>query len=189
MIIDFRREMDDNEYEKYTGILNRRIDRKWLNNEFEELNCYWNNVVINKLVCMEEDDYLQGLEANVEKCVKNFIDRGWTGNIAAQYNDAVLWVYRKNISCVIIYYVSNNNNYHILFKNSCDYNEYKAKYYNIFNGGISLLANGWVKQKALSKEKTKWAIEELKDDFLHDRTECVYYFKSEAAMAFKLRWE
>lgn len=191
MIIDFRREMNDKEYEKYINILGRRIDKKWLTDEFGDVNCFWNEVVIDRLICVQEDEYLQGLEAKVEACIKQFTNRGWVGHRTSQHNDndAILWSHRKDIHCVIIYDVTNRDNSWILFKNSRDYDEYNAKYYGVFNGGISLLSNGWVKQKSSSEEKTKWAFEELKDDFLHDSKIGVYYFRPEAAMAFKLRWE
>ena len=190
MIIDFQREMSDIEYDRYTNMLGRHTDKKWLNDEFrEEMSVYFNlAVTVDQMVYSDEEDYLEELQRKVSQCVASFSKKGYVGHGSMLSPDPIFWAERQNMQYVVIYDVIQYDNYWMMFKDTGDYKEYQARFHGEFGGGISLLKRGWIKERFMSTEATIWARTELGDDFLYDHKVQVYYFKPEAAMAFKLVW-
>ncbi len=195
MIIDIRREMSDAEHEKYLSVLVLRDNETALLNQLEahlhdDDDKYFLDLTYDELD-HTETEHLEELQHRVDECIHKLVNEGWIiTNNHIQSTGCIFWAERQNIPYTVVYDIRYYNDFSFLLKQDDEYHDrlYQAKFRKNFYGGITLLQHGWIKERSGSEKETKWAIDELGDDFLYDYRLNVYYFRPEAAMAFKLRW-
>ena len=192
MIIDIRRELVGDAYTKYATLMDLYFAHHKTFHHLREL-VHDDDLFDNVTYGFEYEgfDFLEELSQRTELCIRKLISEDWKridSNINSK--ECILWAERQNIRYVAVYNPLEYNHYHLFLRNDDEYNYnmYKAKFLGDFSGGLFLLRNGWIQQEARTVGHTEWAKKELGDDFLHNSWNHIYYFRPEAAMAFKLRW-